>query len=64
MSGAWIFLPHEREWRLYDHARLQIRVSADRVDALARAHGRTRREVLDWIGSRPSVPLDGWRRAS
>ncbi len=62
MVGAWLFVPQQQEWRLYDRGRLQIRVTAARVDELARAHGRTRREVLEWIGSRPAAPLA--RRAS
>lgn len=60
--GAWLYVPEEQEWRLYDGGRLQIRVAAARVDAWARAHDRTRREVLEWIGSRPRAPLQ--RKAS
>lgn len=64
MNGSWLYVPDLKEWRLYDQGCLQIRVSAARVDEIARSHGRTRRDVLDWIGSRPKAPLTAIRRAS
>ena len=57
MAGSWCYLPERGEWRLYDLGRMQIRVAAEKVDELCREYGVTRKEVLEWIGSRPSAPL-------
>lgn len=57
MAGSWFYLPERDEWRLYDLGRMQIRVTGAKVDELTREYGVSRREVLEWIGSRPKAPL-------
>ncbi len=56
MVGHWFFRPERNTWSLIANGVEEITITSERLAQTCAANGLTRREALEWIGTRPKAP--------